>query len=272
MKVSEAFFSVQGEGVSQGQCAFFLRLSRCNLHCGGPRGCLVGKEVEGKKVSWFCDTEMLLNQGIETSNEELLARIEAEGQKNSVPLAEWLRDGIANFVWTGGEPALKDSREGISSFLDLWNNRYPQNRSFHEIETNGTIECPNDLIRRDCFNNETYRNFYNRFDQINVSPKLANSGMKKVIRIIPEAIKQINNHRNSWFKFVINFEEDIQEIKETFLEPFDIDPRKVILMPGVDNREDLPEKTRFLYEMCKKYGFRGITRTQILVWGKRSGV
>jgi len=256
MKLSEAFFSVQGEGISQGQCAFFIRVSHCNLHCGGPKGCLVGKTIEGKPCSWFCDTEMLLNQGIETSNEELLTRIEVEGQKNGVPLINWLRDGIANFVWTGGEPVIV--RVGITSFLEFWNNKYPENESFHELETNGTIFCPD--------------NFYDRFQQVNTSPKLANSGMKKVLRIVPEAIKQINEHRNSWFKFVIDFEEDIQEIRETFLEPFGIDSRKVILMPGVDSREDLPEKTRFLYDVCKKYGFRGITRTQILVWGKRSGV
>jgi organic radical activating enzyme len=201
---------------------------------------------------------MLLNQGVETSNEELLTRIEAEGQKNGVPLVEWLQNGVVNFVWTGGEPGLLENRVPIISFLDFWNTKYPGNKSFHELETNGTIYCPD--------------NFYDLMSQVNISCKLANSGMKRAVRVIPDAIEQVNKHRNSWFKFVINFEEDIQEIKETFLEPFDIDPMKVILMPGVDSREDLPEKTRFLYDMCKKYGFRGITRTQILVWGKRPGV
>jgi len=43
-------------------------------------------------------------------------------------------------------------------------------------------------------------------------------------------------------------------------------------MPGVDNREDLAERTRFLFEMTKKYGYRGVTRQHILAWNRVTGV
>ena len=104
--------------------------------------------------------------------------------------------------------------------------------------------------------------------QINCSPKLANSGISEKIRIVPEAIKQIKSHANSYFKFVISTEDDVKEIKETYIQPFDIHYSKVIIMPGVDNRNDLPERTAFLFEMTKKYGYRGITRQHILAWNK----
>ena len=61
-----------------------------------------------------------------------------------------------------------------------------------------------------------------RLDQINCSVKLANSGHSKKERIVPEALKQIMEHENYWFKFVISTEDDMKEIEEDFVKPFEI--------------------------------------------------
>ena len=274
MKLSEAFYSIQGEGSTCGVPSVFIRVADCNLLCGGPKGCLIGKSIEGKSCSWWCDSWVVWKQGVEIANEQMLEKLQSLNIKEEVDVVQGLIDGTIHFVWTGGEPTLEKNRKDIESFMNFWDTLYPDNSSFHEIETNGTICCPaiqhNVGKRTGSF--EMPLCFYSLFDQINCSPKLANSGMKKVVRIVPEAIDQIRKHHNGWFKFVINFEEDIQEIKETYLKPFGIEAKKVILMPGVDNAKDLPEVTRFLYEMCKKYGYRGVTRGHILAWNKTVGV
>lgn len=254
MNVSEVFYSIQGEGVSQGTPSVFVRVSGCNMICGGPNASLLKKG----HATWWCDSEPVWRHGTEVSNEDLLQHIIQQGQAEGVSLLQGLLDGTIHFVWTGGEPTMERNRCTITSFLEFLSTAYPGTRSYHELETNGTIPCPD--------------GFYDRIDQINCSPKLANSGMKAVVRIVPEAIAQIDGHRNSWFKFVISAEADIREIEETYLAPFNIAKRKVVLMPAVNNLEDLPGATRFLYETCKKYGYRGVTRGHILAWNKTTGV
>ena len=45
LRISESFYSIQGEGATSGYPAYFIRLQGCNLMCGGRDGKLVG---EGK--------------------------------------------------------------------------------------------------------------------------------------------------------------------------------------------------------------------------------
>jgi len=220
--------------------------------CGGPDGSL----MKLGKASWWCDTEYVWKKGVETSNEELVAKIVKEGQEQGTDVLGGLVDGSIHFIWTGGEPTMEHNREAITYFLRFWQHTYPHNQSFHELETNGTIEC----------------DLYDHMDQINCSAKLANSGMTTKARIVPAALKQIADHPNHWWKFVINYEQDIQEIEETYLKPHNLKKNKVILMPGVDNLATLPAVTKFLYETCKKYGYRGVTRGHILAWDKTTGV
>ena len=96
--------------------------------------------------------------------------------------------------------------------------------------------------------------------------------MAESMRIVPKAIEQIKAHCEGYFKFVISSEKDIHEMQNTYIKPFDISASRVIIMPGVDNRKDLPERTAFLFEMTKKYGYRGVTRQHILAWDKVTGV
>jgi organic radical activating enzyme len=252
LKISESFMSIQGEGVSVGVPAYFIRLQNCNLMCGGHEGALM---KEGK-ASWWCDSERIWKQGKDTTNEELEQSFVDQG------LMEGILRGTTHLVWTGGEPTLPRSRASIIDFITYMDEKYftrGPNSTFHEVETNGTIPIDD--------------GFYSIYmDQINCSPKLANSGMSESMRIVPEAINQINKHPGGYFKFVISTEDDMKEIHDSFIAPFNIPAKKIIIMPGVDNRKDLPERTAFLFEMTKKYGYRGITRQHILAWDKVTGV
>ncbi len=254
MNVSECFYSIQGEGVSQGVPAFFVRLSGCNMICGGPNGAL----LKLGRATWWCDSEAVWKRGTDHTHQELLEKIAVAGREESVDLLEGILSGVVHLIWTGGEPSMDKNRQAILGFLSHLQAEYPGNKSFHELETNGTIPCPD--------------GFYQRMDQINCSPKLANSGMKAVVRVVPEAIHQINEHQNSWFKFVVSREEDIREIEETYLAPFKIDKRKVVIMPAVDNLKDLPGATRSIYQITKKTCYRAVTRSHILAWDRTTGV
>ena len=109
-------------------------------------------------------------------------------------------------------------------------------------------------------------------DQINCSPKLANTGLSSKIRINADAIKSIQHHRNYQFKFVISTEDDIHEIFDTYVNVFNIPITNVVCMPGLDDQQDFFERTRFCMEMAKKYKFIGLSRMHVASWNKTTGV
>ena len=82
MRISEIFYSLQGEGARAGEPSIFIRLSGCDLACG------------------FCDTEFA--SGKEMSNAELMTFI-----------GKWPCRWI---VWTGGEPTLQLTAETVAEF------------------------------------------------------------------------------------------------------------------------------------------------------------
>ena len=126
-----------------------------------------------------------------------------------------------------------------------------------EIETNGT---------------KYIGELFDILSQINCSAKLSNSGMSIKQRIVPAAIKRIMEHSNYQFKFVISNEDDIKEMFETYITPFQIPLKRVVCMPGMDSQEQFHERTRWVLEMAKKYKFIGLTRLHIAAWDKACGV
>jgi organic radical activating enzyme len=218
--------------------------------CGGKGGSLM---KEGK-ATWWCDTEAVWRKGTKFSNEELFQTWYEQG------IVDRIAQGNIHVIWTGGEPTLPRHQKAILEFIDFFDHKDSPSGflTYYELETNGTLQMSDD--------------FLNAMTQINCSPKLANSGIEVDIRLVEEPIKQIRDHSGGWFKFVVSNETDFEEIQKQWLEPFDIPADQVIIMPGVDNRDDLPERTRFLFEMSMKYGYRAITRQHILAWDKVTGV
>ena len=87
-------------------------------------------------------------------------------------------------------------------------------------------------------------------------------------RIVPSVIKQIMDHWNYQFKFVISNENDIKEMFDDFITPFNIPLQNVVCMPGMDSQEQFHKKTQWVLEMAKKYKFVGMTRLHISAWDK----
>lgn len=99
LKISEIFFSSQGEGLRVGEPTIFIRLSGCNLKCD------------------FCDTKYAWNKGKKESMKRILKRIE-----KFADLTKWV-------CITGGEPTLQDISNLV---IKLKNSGY-----LVQIETNG---------------------------------------------------------------------------------------------------------------------------------------
>lgn len=267
--ISSDFYTIQGEGISSGIPSYFVRLGICNLTCGMSRAFTNklmkeqsledGEIFEGDlhkegKATWTCDsTSQWLWRGEDKEFQYLLDRFKEEGVYDDI------LDGNIHIIWTGGEPTIAGHQVAINNFTEYWMDIEGSLRStYYEIETNGT-----NYIEEELFQN---------LDQINCSPKLANSGMTAKQRIVPKAINRIMEHRNYQFKFVISTEEDVKELFRDFVEPFDIPLKNVVCMPGLDDAANFEERTQFCLEMAKKYRFRGLTRLHIAAWNKTLNV
>lgn len=112
LRVSEVFYSIQGEGQTIGKRAVFLRLTGCNILC--------------KSDTWICDTIEVWKKG---------KRFDFPNVLNSVMIAQLKRG--AHLIITGGEPMLRQKE--LANYLKWFVNRY-EFLPVVEVETNGTIE------------------------------------------------------------------------------------------------------------------------------------
>lgn len=274
--VSEKFSSIQGEGKTSGVPAYFIRLSQCNIQCGSsirylnsikkgevtpdPNQPFVGDLETQKLATWSCDTTPVWLRGDYVEFQQIIDDWKADG------IYDDICNGIIHIIWTGGEPTIKQHQESIVNFEKYWReveftlrfNEVINWTLFHEIETNGTVYIQDEL--------------FNILTQINCSPKLSNSGMTEKQRIVPEAIKRIMEHWNYQFKFVISNEDDIFEMFETYIKPFNIPLKNVVCMPALTSQDEFFERTRWCMEMAKKYRFIGLTRLHVAAWSALTGV
>lgn len=272
--VSEKFYSVQGEGITSGYPAYFIRLANCNLSCGatmkfvnqfkkGERtdtpGSFKGELHDKGLATWTCDSIPVWARGTNMEYQQIIDDWINEGVEHDI------RTGLIHVIWTGGEPTMPHHQKAIAGFHDYYMDWVVMNGGnintftpYYEIETNGTIEITDDFLMI--------------LDQINCSAKLQNSGMKLQQRIQPKALRSIMSHDNYMFKFVISNETDIEEIFNDYITPFQIPLKRVICMPGMDSRDNFHERTQWVMEMAKKYKFIGLTRLHLSAWDKATGV
>jgi organic radical activating enzyme len=267
IKVSELFYSVQGEGRFMGVPSIFLRTFGCNFTCQGfgmPRGTLsieaanIARNPEQYKtykelplVSTGCDSYASWHP----SFKDLSPMIEIEGLADSIidllPFKQWREEHL---VITGGEPLLG------------WQKQYPElletglMKGCKDItfETNGTMRLTEKFKEY-----LSMRSGHTEFT-FSVSAKLPGSGEPWKDAIKPKVVVDYENYGYVYLKFVVATEEDIQDaLKATeeyraagFQGP-------VYLMPvgGVESVYALNNKTVALAAM--KHGLRYSDRLQV---------
>jgi len=235
----EIFHTLQGEGVSMGLPSVFIRSSLCNLHC-----------------TW-CDTAYTWNwEGTKWDHEdnEKYAKSDYIVELETTEVADLVADyGCLNIVLTGGEPLLQQP-----AWLAIIEDLRKRNSAYRfEIETNGT-QLPDQHMAA-------------AVDQWNVSTKLSNSGNSAKLRIKPEAMQFFAASDKAWFKFVIQNEQDLAEVKELEAQ-FSINKERILLMPEGRDEAALQSRRLWLADLCRDQGYRFSDRLHIQLWGSKRGV
>jgi organic radical activating enzyme len=217
LKISELFYSIQGEGRYMGVPSVFLRTFGCNFTCAGfgmPKG-EVSKEVEdiAARVHYYDDYKKLplVSTGCDSyaswdprfkhlspvrPTDDIVDDIMA-----MLPHNRWMDEHL---VITGGEPLLGWQR----AYPDLLSNE--KMRALKEItfETNGTQELSQDLS---IYLQQWKINREKNALTFSVSPKLSISGEKWEEAICPSIIRQYESVGFVYLKFVIATKEDALE-------------------------------------------------------------
>ena len=220
LKVSELFYSIQGEGRYMGVPSVFLRTYGCNFTCGGfgmPKGemsnerdviAIKAEDYTDYKslplVSTGCDSYASWDPRFKHLSPMLTTDAIVDGICDILPHGRWMDEHL---VITGGEPLLG------------WQRAYPELLSHEKMrplkeitfETNGTQELSQDLsiyLQKWKINREKNALTFS------VSPKLSISGEKWGDAICPDIIHQYESVGFVYLKFVIATKEDALEADE----------------------------------------------------------
>lgn len=240
----EIFHTLQGEGLSCGVPAVFIRASRCNLHCVW---CDTDHTWNFEKTPWPHEKDALPGYAKHPKS-QVTFEIDPTAAAQLI-----LAYRCSRTVITGGEPLLQQA-----DFLQMIRTlRAHQPEHQLEVETNGTqIPSPD---------------FYKAVNQFNVSPKLSNAGMPEALRLVPQALSFFAQSEKSWFKFVISSPADLDEV-QSLQTAHSLAKQRIILMPEGRTTEELDQCAPWLAEVCRDLGYRFSDRLHIRLWGDKRGV
>jgi 7-carboxy-7-deazaguanine synthase len=182
-----------------------------------------------------------------------------EGRELSVPaiLSRVKRHPCPHVVITGGEPFL------CRELPELTDRLRAEGRHI-TVETAATLFAPIAC------------------DLISLSPKLSNSipwkreqgkfaAMHEKRRLDFAVIQQLIQRYDYQLKFVVDRTSDFAEIGRILQNIEPVDHARVLVMAQARTKAELREKSRWIIESCKKYGFGYSPRLQIELFGNRRG-
>ena len=268
LKISELFYSIQGEGRYMGVPSVFLRTFGCNFKCDGfgmPKGdkSVERFAVDGEKfksykslplVSTGCDSYASWDPRFKHLSPVLDTNTIVDTITDLLPAKHWKDEHL---VITGGEPLLG------------WQQAYPnllshnKMRDLQEItfETNGTQKIEpgfKQYLQAWSFGGDK------REVTFSVSPKLSISGESWEDAICPDVVCEYEEVGYTYLKFVVATKEDAEEAEQAVNEY-----RKkgfkgpVYLMPcgGVEQLYSL--NNRNVAELAMQKGWRYSDRLQV---------
>lgn len=276
IKVSEIFYSLQGEGLFCGTPSVFIRTFGCNFQCGGfgmPKGQISDErlKIDPAKYDSY-DSLPLVHTGCDSypswdvrfkklspvlSVEEIVDRFQ-----QILPNGKF---GRAHLVITGGEPLLGWQRQYPKLLEEIYNR--DMDLGYLTFETNGTQPLDSQLATT-----------LNSYDFLNVtfsiSSKLPSSGEKWEDAIVPNVIKtylEIDNS-NHYFKWVCTSPDDLADCERAIAEYkkhcIDI---PVYLMPAGGTEKLYHKNKQWLTKVCLQHGYRYSPRLHIDLFGNQWG-
>lgn len=238
LKISELFYSAQGEGRFVGVPSVFLRTFGCNFTCSG-FGCSPGvKSAEADEVAKTvhlyntfeelplvttgCDSYASWHPAFKHLSPTLETSKLVDNMLALTPNHKWIQDNgnDVHLVITGGEPLLGWQR-AYEELLSQPNMVDLQNLTF---ETNGTQEL-HPTFRQYLLNwtlNDSKNSRKQRRTPANltfsVSAKLSASGEKWEEAICPDIVTSYQEVGTVYLKFVVETEEHFAEVERAVKE------------------------------------------------------
>jgi len=282
LKVSELFYSAQGEGRFVGVPSVFLRTFGCNFTCSG-FGCAPGeKSTEAdevaKNVHLYKDflSLPLVNTGCDSyaswhpAFKELSPTVETKDLVDQMlaltPNKHWVQDNgnDVHLVITGGEPLLGWQR----AYTELLSHERMGDLRNITFETNGTQTLQGKFIDYllewgDIAGNEV---------TFSVSPKLSASGEAWEEAIRPEIVRMYQDYGFTYLKFVVETEQHFEEVDKAvkqyravgFNGPVYVMPQGGVVTPYAANRVKVAD-----WALSKGYNYS--PRLHVDLWGNGWG-
>jgi 7-carboxy-7-deazaguanine synthase len=231
MKVSELFYSVQGEGKLAGVPSVFIRASGCNLRC-----------------TW-CDTPYASwdPEGENLPVDEIVRRVRELGP----PAAR-------HVVLTGGEPMIMPDVVELCAALKA--------AGYHlTIETAATVfhPVPLDLasLSPKLSNSTPHERAGGRFAEAHERQRLN----------VPVIQRFIDHAPDFQLKFVVSDRHDLAEIQDLLKQLHGFLPSDILLMPEGTDASTLNSRAGWIADICKSTGNRFCPRLHVALYGNTRG-
>jgi 7-carboxy-7-deazaguanine synthase len=286
IKISELFYSLQGEGRFVGVPSVFLRTFGCNFTCSGfgmPPGQLsteadvVGSTHKAIPFATFeglplvttgCDSYASWHSDFKDLSPMLTVDAIVDRMLELTPNGRWEQDNgnDVHLVITGGEPLLGWQR----AYADLLNHPGMSDLKNITFETNGTQQLSKD-----------FRTYLERWVDLgsgerevtfSVSAKLSASGEKWEEAICPEVVAGYQSVGRTYLKFVVETKEHIDEAIRAVAAFRQGGFRGVVhLMPQGGIVRPYNENKMFVADICVEQGFNYSPRLHVDLWGNGWG-
>ena len=291
IKVSEVFYSLQGEGRFVGVPSVFLRTYGCNFTCSG-FGCAPGEKSTGADdvaevvhmydrfenlplVDTGCDSYASWHPAFKHLSPNYEVDRVVDKMLELTPNKDWIQNNCndVHLVITGGEPLLGWQRAYGELLL------HPRMRNLRNLtfETNGTQRLTDDFkdnLDRWYGNTEDSDPFTlpRREVTFSVSAKLGASGEKWEDAIIPSVVVDYQQWGHVYLKFVVetdaHIEEAIRATDEYRRAGFD---GVIYLMPQGGVVEPYDRNKLRIANICVEQGWYYSPRLHVDLWGNGWG-
>ena len=292
IKISEMFYSIQGEGFYTGVPSIFLRTFGCNLTCEGfgmPAGEKsverLSQEVDlatiGAKsihdlplVSTGCDSYASWDVRFKNLSPPKTTEDIAFELNKLLPVpgplkASWVPQdwGGVHLIITGGEPLLGWQK----AYVELFEHPLLSTLKNITFETNGTKKLLPDFV--DWLDKhhraQMPHGHFGKAINFSISPKLSASGEDPAVSIQPDIVASYGKLGKVNLKFVCNTEEHIMEALDVVSQykAAGLGEHNVWIMPEGGMSTSYNKNARPMAELCMKYKLNYSPRLHVDLFG-----